>query len=132
MPISSNINDPEYGQQRAKEARLLAERMPDETVKQTMLMVAEECDRFAIGAAICSIYELGVSHVSTGRRRADAPMMSFAGAGGFTHAFSGLAGTSLALTIRLTCDQLWGSFILCMAPGSDLIRRTPASSCGNR
>ena len=130
MPIAPDVNDPEYWHQRAKEARRLAEQMSDET--QTMLMVAEGCDRFAIGAAICSIYELGVSHVSTGRRRADAPMMSFAGAGGFTHAFSGLAGTSLALTIRLTCDQLWGSFILCMAPGSDLIRRTPASSCGNR
>ena len=37
--------------------------MSDETAKQTMLMVAEVCDRFAIGAAICSIYELGVSHV---------------------------------------------------------------------
>ena len=60
MPISSNINDPEYGQQRAKEARLLAERMPDETVKQTMLSVAEECDKFAIKAAMCSIYELAV------------------------------------------------------------------------
>ena len=64
MPISSNINDPEYGQQRAKEARLLAERMPDETVKQTMLSVAEECDKFAIKAAMCSIYELAVSRVT--------------------------------------------------------------------
>ena len=63
MPISSNINDPEYGQQRAKEARLLAERMPDETVKQTMLSVAEECDGFAIRAAMCSIYEVAVSRV---------------------------------------------------------------------
>jgi len=26
----------------------------------------------------------------------------------------------------------WGSFIQCMAPASDLIRRTPTSSCGNR
>jgi len=26
-----------------------------------MLMVAEECDRFAIGAAMCSLYELAVS-----------------------------------------------------------------------
>jgi hypothetical protein len=37
--------------------------MPDETVKQTMLMVADVCDRFAIGAAMCSIYELALSHV---------------------------------------------------------------------
>jgi len=28
-----------------------------------MLMVAEVCDRFAIGAAMCSIYELAISHV---------------------------------------------------------------------
>jgi hypothetical protein len=63
MPIAPDVNDPEYWQQRAKEARLLAERMPDETVKQTMLSVAEECDRFAIRAAMCSIYELAVSRV---------------------------------------------------------------------
>ena len=60
MPIAPDVNDPEYWQQRAKEARLLAERMPDETVKQTMLSVAEECDKFAIRAAMCSIYELAV------------------------------------------------------------------------
>ena len=63
MPISSNINDPEYGQQRAKEARLLAERISDETVKQTVLSVAEECDGFAVWAAMCSIYELAISRV---------------------------------------------------------------------
>jgi hypothetical protein len=34
--------------------------MSDETAKQTMLMVAEVCDRFVIGAAMCSIYELAV------------------------------------------------------------------------
>ena len=38
--------------------------MPDETAKQTMLMVAEECDKFAIKAAMCSIYELAVSRVT--------------------------------------------------------------------
>jgi transposase len=43
--------------------RLADERMSDETVKQTMLMVAEECDRFTIGAAMCSLYELAVSRV---------------------------------------------------------------------
>jgi len=41
----------------------LAERMSDETAKHTMLLVAEVCDRFAIGAAMCSIYELAVSNV---------------------------------------------------------------------
>jgi hypothetical protein len=63
MLIAPDVNDPQFWQQRAKEARLLAERMSDETVKQTMLMVAEECDRFAIRAAMCSIYELAISHV---------------------------------------------------------------------
>ena len=64
MCIAPDVNDPEYWQQRAKEARLLAERMPDETAKQTMLSVAEECDKFAIKAAMCSIYELAVSRVT--------------------------------------------------------------------
>ena len=60
-----DINDPEYWQQRAKEARLLAERMPRRNdIKQTMLSVAEECDRFAIRAAMCSIYERAVSRVT--------------------------------------------------------------------
>ena len=63
MPIAPDVNEPEYWDQRAKEARRLAERMSDETAKQTMLMVAEECDRFAIGAAMCSLYELAVSRV---------------------------------------------------------------------
>ena len=62
MPIAPDVNDPEYWDQRAKEARRLAERMSDEA-KQTMLMVAEMCDRFAAGAAMCSIYELAISHV---------------------------------------------------------------------
>ena len=64
MPIAPDVNDPEYWHQRAKEARRLAERMSDETAKQTMLMVAEECDKFAIKAAMCSIYELAVSRVT--------------------------------------------------------------------
>jgi ribosomal protein L17 len=56
------VNDPGFWRQRAKEARRLAERMIDETAKQTVLSVAEVCDRFAILAAMCSIYELAVSH----------------------------------------------------------------------
>ena len=67
MSIAPDVNDPEHWQQRAKEARLLAERMPrmpNETVKQTMLSVAEECERFAVWAAMCSIYELAVSRVT--------------------------------------------------------------------
>ena len=41
----------------------MAERISDETVKQTALSVAEECDGFAIWVAICSTYELAVSRV---------------------------------------------------------------------
>jgi len=33
MPSAPDVNDPEYWQQRAKEARLLAERVIDETAK---------------------------------------------------------------------------------------------------
>ena len=57
------INDPGFWYQRAEEARRLAERTIDKTAKQTMLMVAEVCDRFAIGAAMCSVYELALSRV---------------------------------------------------------------------
>jgi hypothetical protein len=63
MPIAPDVNNPQHWRQRAEEARRLAERMSDETAKQTMLMVAEVCDRFVIGAAMCSIYELAISHV---------------------------------------------------------------------
>jgi len=63
MLIAPQFNGPKYWHQRAKEARGLAERMSDESAKQTMLWVTEVCDRFAIGAAMCSIYELAVSHV---------------------------------------------------------------------
>jgi hypothetical protein len=52
MPKAPDVDDPKYWQQRAKEARLLAE-----TVKQTMLSVAKECERFAIKAAMCSIHK---------------------------------------------------------------------------
>jgi hypothetical protein len=57
------INDPGFWRQRAEEARRLADRTIDSTAKQTMLMVAEVCGSFAIGAATCSIYELAVSRV---------------------------------------------------------------------
>ena len=63
MPIAPDVNDPEYWDQRAKEARRLAERMIDETAKQTMLSVAEVCERFAVWAAMCTIHEVAVSRV---------------------------------------------------------------------
>ena len=55
MPSAPDI-DPQYWHQRAEEARHLAARMTDETAKQTMLMVAEDCDSFAV-AAIMRYFE---------------------------------------------------------------------------
>jgi hypothetical protein len=63
MPTAPDKDDPKYWDQRAKEARLLAERMIDETAKRTMLSVAEDCDRFAVKAAMRSLDELFVRRV---------------------------------------------------------------------
>ena len=63
MPIAPDVDDPEYWNQRAKEARRLAERMIDETAKRTMLSVAADCDRFAVRAAMRSIDELFVRRI---------------------------------------------------------------------
>ena len=57
------VSDPEFWHRRAEEARCLADRTADEKVKQTMLGVADVCDSFAIGAAMCSTYEIAISHV---------------------------------------------------------------------
>jgi len=51
MPIAPDVNDPEYWHQRAKEARILAEQMGDETAKQTMLRIADDYDKLAARAA---------------------------------------------------------------------------------
>ena len=63
MPTAPDFNDPEYWNHRAEEARRLAERMRDETAKQAMLMVAHDCDRFAVRAAMRSIDELFVRRI---------------------------------------------------------------------
>ena len=60
MFIAPDKDDPKYWDQRAKEARLLAERISDETVKQTVLSVAKDCDRFAVRAAMRSLDELTI------------------------------------------------------------------------
>jgi hypothetical protein len=60
MTIAAHFNDPQHWQRRAKEARRLAERMIDETAKETMLNVAEECDEFAVTTAILHFDKLFV------------------------------------------------------------------------
>ena len=60
MPTTPYFKDPEYWRQRAEEARVLAELMMDETAKKTMLTVAEDCDTFAVRAAMRSLEELFV------------------------------------------------------------------------
>jgi hypothetical protein len=62
MPIAPDI-DPKYWHQRAEESRHLAARMTDETAKQTMMMVAKDCDSFAVRATMRSIDELFVRRV---------------------------------------------------------------------
>ena len=57
MPIAPDVNDPEYWDQRAEEARVLAERMSDEQTKKMMLEVADDYDQIAVRAAIRSIDE---------------------------------------------------------------------------
>jgi hypothetical protein len=63
MPVAPDIDDPEYWHQRAEEARQLAARMTDETVKQTMLMIAEDCDSFAARAVMRYFDKLFVRRV---------------------------------------------------------------------
>jgi hypothetical protein len=52
-----------FQRQRADEARSLAERMSDETAKQTMLMVAKDYDSFGVRATTRSIDELFVRRI---------------------------------------------------------------------
>src|ERR1700751_2057163 len=85
---SRPINDPVFWRQRAEEARRLAEQMKDEMAKQTMLMVAEVCDSFAIGAAMCAIYEVAFSPVTT-ERGLMVREYRLLGLGGFTGVVSG-------------------------------------------
>jgi hypothetical protein len=64
MPIApDDIKDPRYWLQRAEDFRVMAERMSDERAKQALLSVADAYDRFAVSAAMGSIYERAVSRV---------------------------------------------------------------------
>ena len=56
MPIAPHFNDPAHWQQRAEEARVLAERVRDETTKKLMLRIADDYDDLAINAAIPSMW----------------------------------------------------------------------------
>jgi phage-related protein len=60
MRIVPHFDDAEYWHERANNARYSAEQMTDETAKQTMLMVADECDEFAVRAAILHFDKLFV------------------------------------------------------------------------
>jgi len=69
IPTAPHFNDPEYWHQRAEEARVLAKQMKDEKAKQTMLRVAEDCERFAVRAAERSIDALVVRRLLNETKR---------------------------------------------------------------
>jgi hypothetical protein len=69
MPIAPHFNDSDYWHQRAEEARVLAQQMSNETAKETMLMVAADCDRFAARAAELYFDKLFVSRVINEMKR---------------------------------------------------------------
>ena len=66
MPTAPQLNDPGYWHRRAEEARALAQQMSNEKAKETMLMVAADCDRFAVRAAMRHFDELAVRRVIKG------------------------------------------------------------------
>jgi hypothetical protein len=66
MPTAPQLNDPGYWHRRAEEARALAQHMSNEKAKETMLMVAADCDRFAVTAAMRHFDEVAVRRVIKG------------------------------------------------------------------
>ena len=64
MPIAPDVNDPEYWDQRAEEARVLAEQMSNELHKEMMLKVADNYEQLAVKAAVRSIDETKGSRCS--------------------------------------------------------------------
>ena len=51
MQITPHFNDPKFWQERAEEARVLADQMSDETSKKMMLKIADDYDKLAVRAA---------------------------------------------------------------------------------
>jgi hypothetical protein len=72
----SQFFDSEYWYDRAEEARVLAEQMVDETAKQTMLMVAEDCDSLLSKRLHTPWESLPSVASSTRRRGANAPKVA--------------------------------------------------------
>ena len=58
MSIAPHFNDPAHWQQRAEEARVLAEQMSSEQTTRMMLKVADDYDDLAVRAAIRSVGEM--------------------------------------------------------------------------
>ena len=66
MPTAPQLNDPGYWHRRAEQARALAQHMRNEKAKETMLMVAADCDKFAARAAMRHFEEIAVRRVIKG------------------------------------------------------------------
>ena len=52
MSAAPHLNDPDHWRQRAKEARLVAEHMGDDALRQAMLSIADDYDRIAARVAL--------------------------------------------------------------------------------
>ena len=77
--MSQISTTPSIGTSEQKKPRVLAERMSNERTKKMMLKVADDYDQLPSEQLYAP---------SARRRGADAPTRPFAGAGGFTGAFS--------------------------------------------
>jgi len=98
MPIAPHFNDPEHWQRRAEESRVMAEQMNDEMAKKIMLRIADDYDKLAVRAAArlfgWTVGPLAIIFFFLWLATSALPL---AGAGKFSHAFSGLAAIHLAL-----------------------------------
>jgi hypothetical protein len=51
MPVALRLSDPDYWRQRTEESRALAMQISDKAAKQTMLWIADDCDKLAARAS---------------------------------------------------------------------------------